>query len=204
MPTPLETYTSLMRVIRERFDLMDQITRKTGITYSEAEIVAYNARKIVEGIAFGCLVAAEHGLNHVPQDARGQYNAEAIFRRLDRRELKILPSPSEARQATPREQSETGAKVVLEGIPLRRLTYIELIEIYRQLHEWAHELNPYVVGDRQAYVKARLPVLFDSVQKISLFISNHVISIQGHGFFCVLKDEIDGLTKVISLQKVAS
>jgi hypothetical protein len=85
MTTPLENYTSLMRMIRERFDLMDQFTRNTQITYSGAEIVAYNARKIVEGIAFGCLVAIENSLNSVPRDAKGQYNAEAIFKTLKKR-----------------------------------------------------------------------------------------------------------------------
>jgi hypothetical protein len=183
---------------------MDQITRKDGITYSEAEIVAYNARKIVEGIAFGCLVAAEHGLKHVPRDAKGQYNAESIFNRLNKQGRNVLPSPSDAREATAEEKARTGATAVLEGAPSRRLTYSDLIKIYRHLHEWAHELNPYVVGDRRAYLQQKLPILMGYIEKISSFISNHVISIHGHGFFCVLKDREDGLTKVISLQKIGA
>lgn len=181
---------------------MDKITRKNGISYSEAEVVAYNARKIVEGIAFGCLVAAEHGLKHVPRDAKGQYNAESIFSRLRKRGLNILPNPSDAREATATEKARTGAAVVLEDAPLRQLTYSDLIDIYQHLHEWAHELNPYVVPDRREHLHSKLPVLIEHVKKISGLISNHVILIHGIGFFCVLKDKEDGLTKVVSLGRI--
>ena len=204
MPTPLENYTSLARVIRERFDLMDQFTRHNQMTKIQAEIVAYNARKIVEGIAFCCLVATENGLKHVPRDAVGQYNAETIFKNLKKKGIDVLPSPSEVRDATPTERIESKVDVVIEGIPQNRLTHEDLIEIYKHLHGWAHELNPYVEINRDDHVRKNFPQMLSHVTRLSKFVSSHVTSIQGEGFFCVLKDRVDGLTKVISLQKIAT
>lgn len=204
MATPIENYTALMRMIRERFDLMDKFTQHSHITHSGAEIVAYNARKIVEGIAFGCLVAIDHGLKSVPRDAKGQYNAEAIFKSLKKKGLHVLPSPSEVRDATESERLENNVKAVIEGIPSHRLTHEQLIETYQYLHGWAHELNPYTVTDRQEHLRKNINPLIEHVVKLSKFISNHVISIQGQGFFCVLKDRTDGLTKVIAIQSVAA
>ena len=72
MPTPLESYTSLMRVIRERFDLMDQITRKSGITYSEAEIVAYFEHPYTNAV----LEDADSVIRNVKRRARGFRNTD--------------------------------------------------------------------------------------------------------------------------------
>lgn len=201
MKTPLDNYTALMRTLRERFDLMDRFTRNSQITYSGAEIVAYNARKIVEGIAFGCLVAIEHGLKTVPRDAKGQYNAETIFKSLEKKGLNVLQNPSEMREATDVERNKNNATVVIEGIPSKQLSYKQLIEIYHYLHGWAHELNPYVESDRNEYLRTNFKTMLAHVVRLSDFISNHMVSIQGKGFFCVLKDRSDGLTKIISLEQ---
>ena len=39
---------------------MDQYTNSTQLTFVGAENIAYNARKVVEGIAFACVVALDH------------------------------------------------------------------------------------------------------------------------------------------------
>jgi hypothetical protein len=108
------------------------------------------------------------------------------------------------REATEVEIIQQNAKIVIEGIASHRLTHEQLIDIYKHLNGWAHELNPYVVYNRHEHLIKNFQTMLGHVVKLSNFISNHVISIQGHGFFCVLKDRTDGLTKVISLQKIAT
>ncbi len=41
--------------------------------------------KIIEAIAFGCLIGLENGLKVIPRDAQGQYNAETIFKTLSKK-----------------------------------------------------------------------------------------------------------------------
>jgi len=138
-----ELYLNLMRTIRGRFDVIDAVRAAPGDEFLRGESAAFHVRKIVEGIAFGCLVAIEHGMKSVPRDAKGQWNAEKILRSLQSRNLRVLPSPSLIRKATPQESSEHNVRGMIEGIPDRRLDHAQLIKIYQRLHPWLHEANPY-------------------------------------------------------------
>jgi hypothetical protein len=84
---PHHTYLSLMRTIRGRLDLIEQLKEAAGVDFLKAESAAFQGRKIVEAIAFGCLVAVENGLNAVQRDAKGQWNAEDILKNLDKKNL---------------------------------------------------------------------------------------------------------------------
>jgi len=77
--TPLENYQALMQAIRNRFDLVDLLKGGDLTSFSINETAAFHGRKILEAIAFSSLVTVEHGLNEVPRDAKGQWNAEKIF-----------------------------------------------------------------------------------------------------------------------------
>jgi hypothetical protein len=116
-----DSYHSLMLTVRERFDVI-QALHALSASFSQAEAAAFHGRKIVEAIAFGCLVAIENGLKHIPRDAKGQWNAEEIFRNLKLKNLTILPSPSHLRAATKQEQQDNNVQVTVEGIPERRLS----------------------------------------------------------------------------------
>ena len=78
---PEQLYLDLMSAIRDRLDVVDRLANSTGNDFGRAETASFHGRKIVEGIAFGCLVATEKGLKRVPRDARGQWNAELILQR---------------------------------------------------------------------------------------------------------------------------
>ena len=62
METPEQLYVSLMSVVRDRLDAVAGLAAAQGGAFARAEAAAFHGRKIVEGIAFGCLVATEHGL----------------------------------------------------------------------------------------------------------------------------------------------
>lgn len=198
---PQDTYLSLMLTIRNRFDTIDLLHNASSEPFSRAETAAFHGRKIVEAIAFGCLVAIENGLNTVPRDAKGQWNAESIFESLKSKALSALPSPSIIRQATPDEQRENNVKAVGEGIPEKRLTHDDLISIYQSLHAWLHEVNPYVHSEHANFYDQKAETLWADLTKLRLFMERHFISIHGAAFFCVLWDSQDGQTKVGSLSK---
>jgi hypothetical protein len=59
---PMENYCSLMWTIRARFDVIDTLRQSSADFFSPAESAAFHCRKIVEAIAFACLVAIDNGL----------------------------------------------------------------------------------------------------------------------------------------------
>ena len=198
---PTDNYLQLMQVIRRRLDVIHSLSKIEVDDFYKSESAAFHGRKIIEGIAFGCLVAIENGLKTIPKDAKGQYNAEKIFKNLKKKNIQIIPSPSLIRPATTQEKAQYGSNVTIEGIPERRLTHDELIKIYIRLHNWLHELNPYTKGDHESFHKKYSEELWGDLSALESFMVNHVMSIAGKAFYCTLRDKQDGQTKVISLSK---
>ena len=201
--SPQQLYLELMQVVRNRLDIIETLSNSRVDDYSKAEIAAFHGRKIIEAIAFGCLISLENGLKVIPRDAQGQYNAETIFKTLNKKKLEIFPSPSIIRKATKEEIQEHNVKTVIEGVPERRIAREELIKKYQRMHNWLHELNPYTKEGQEIFHQKNAPQLWKDLAEISLFLQSHVMSIKGEAFFCVLKDKIDGLTKTSSLSKIS-
>jgi len=200
---PQDNYLDLMKIVRKRFDVINAL-RLSGIdNYDIAEITAFHGRKIVEAIAFGCLVATKNGFKHIPQDAQGQYNAETIFKSLTRKGIVVLQSPSEIREANEHEQQKYSVKVSIIGIPERRISNDELVKMYQRMHNWLHELNPYTKDAQEVFYSKHQNQLRDDINRLELFLKNHFIGIKGQGFFCSLRDRVDGQTKVMSLSKTS-
>ena len=194
-------YHELMSVIRDRLDVIEKIESSFGGDFARAEAAAFHGRKVVEGIAFGCLVATENGIKRIPGDAKGQWNAEVILTNLKKKNINTFPSPSIIRSPTGEEQLKDDVYAVVEGMPDRRICSGEFIAIYQRMHSWLHELNPYVAHDRAAFYAKNAQRLWNDLAMINRFIERHFISISGIGFFCVLRDSIDGKTKVVPLSK---
>lgn len=199
---PQELYLDLMQVVRNRLDIIETLSNSGVNNYGKAEMVAFHGRKIIEAIAFGCLIGLENGLKIIPRDAQGQYNAETIFKTLSKRKLEIFPSPSIIREATKEEMKEHNVNVVIEGIPERRIAREELIKKYQRMHNWLHELNPYTKEGQELFHQKNVAQLWKDLEGISLFLQSHVMSIKGEAFFCTLKDKVDGFTKISSLSKI--
>lgn len=200
---PRDVYLALMDTIRRRLDLALSLESAGGDAFARTETAAFHGRKVVEGIAFACLVATEHGLKHVPRDAMGKWNAEEILRSLQKKNLHTFPSPSVIRDASPEEKAASNVKATIKGIPERRLSHEQLIQIYQRMHRWLHEVNPYVSTGRDVFHSAHAAQLWADLKALQNFIERHFISIKGEGFFCALRDQTDGQTKVLSLSKVA-
>ena len=202
-PTPVHLYEGLMATIRQRFDLIDVLRSANLDAFSKAETAAFHGRKVVEGIAFGCLVAVENGLNHVPRDVKGQWKASSIFQRLKSKGIKIFPNPSIIRAASESERAEHNVQVTVAGVPELCLTHDEVTSIYNRLHKWLHEINPYVEADRAAFVAHNENTLWEDLSKMHELVERHFISIRGNGFYCTLRDSEDGLTRVLPLSRLS-
>ncbi|MCA0231866.1 MAG: hypothetical protein LCH91_15460 [Bacteroidetes bacterium] len=199
--TQVDKYQELMEVIRSRFDSIDKLSQIGFDDFNNTEMAAFYGRKIIEGIAFACLIATKNGFKTIPKDAEGQYNAEKILKTLLRKGIETFPSPSIIRNTTEEEEKKYTAKVTVEGVAEKRITQEELIKKYQRLHNWAHELNPYVKEGHFEFNQKHRVQLEKDLSEIRLFLEKHFISINGEGFFCVLYDNVDGKTKVISLSK---
>jgi hypothetical protein len=202
-PAPLALYIDLMATLRARLDTIASLGAAEGNDFSRAETAAFHGRKVIEGIAFACLVAVQNGLKRVPRDAKGQWNAESIFKNLQSKNISTLPSPSILRAATESERKSANVKIVIEGVSERRITHAEIVAMYRRLHYWLHELNPYTSQGHAGFYSTNGRELWTDLAKLDGFIERHVISISGEAYFCVLRDSKDGRTKVLPLSKVA-
>jgi len=199
---PHNKYLELMKILRGRFDLINSLRTLNVDSFSRAETAAFHGRKIVEGVAFACLVATEHGLKEVPRSARGQWNAEKLLKKLKAKNVSVFPSPSIIRQATELEKQTHNVKSVVEGIPERRISQDDLISIYQNLHKWLHEVNPYVENNHELFLTKYEEKLWEDLSKLEKLVEKHFIAISGEGFFCVLRDNQDSATKVVPLSKV--
>jgi hypothetical protein len=68
------------------------------------------------------------------------------------------------------------------------------------MHRWLHEINPYTEPDSSAFYAKHGQSLWDDLVRIE----KHFISISGEGFFCGLRDNVDGSTKVMPLSRQSS
>jgi hypothetical protein len=191
-----------MRMIRSRLDSVREISTLGVDDYHKAENAAFQGRKIIEGIAFSCLVAVENGLQNIPREAKGQYNAEKLLKNLQKNNIKVLPNPSILRPAEENEIIEHNVSVVVDGQPEKVLSHEEIIAIYRRFHCWLHELNPYTKSNHKSFHENNSEQLWIDLDSLENLVSRHFISISGEGFFCTLRDANDNATKVVSLSKV--
>lgn len=199
--SPPDQYADLMQNVRRRFDLIDALKAINTDKFLKSETAAFHGRKIIEAVAFACLVATKNGLQSVPKDVGGQWNAEKIIRSLIKKQIDVFPSPSVIRAATDEEKLQDSVTITIEGIPERRLSQSELIDTYRRLHRWLHELNPYVDSNRTAFLLQHEAELWNDLTRLHRFLERHFIAINNQGFYCTLCDTNDGITKIVPLTK---
>ena len=198
-PSPFSNYFELMRTIRIRLDLIENLKKIDGDTFSRAETAAFHGRKTIEAIAFACLVATENGIKNIPKDAKGQWNAEIIFKNLKKKDIQTFPSASTIRFSNREENVNFNVLGTIDHNPGLQLSHSDVISIYQRLHRWLHELNPYVTSSRDAFCNLHESDLWADLSKIDKFMSKHLIQIRGKAFYCSLRDKCDGQIKVISL-----
>ena len=191
-------YKDLMTNIRARFEVIEGLKLNNQSTFAELETAAFHLRKSIEGIAFGCLVALDQGMKEIPRDARGQWNADNVFARLQKRDRLVFPSAF-AREDPPK-GAEPDVKHHMAARPELNISVDEIREIYRRTHKWLHEWNPYVESLGQNFDKSKSELLGD-LPKVWNWIVQHWIGIGGHVFLGILKDT-DGQVRVLAAESM--
>jgi hypothetical protein len=194
-----DKYIDLMAIVRKRLDAIDKIKSLGKENFYLSETVAFQGRKIVEAIAFSCLLAVDNSLKSVPREAKGQYNAEKIFKTLKKKGINALQNPSIIRQASQEEKNQYD--VVIEGIPAKYLTYDDLISIYQNLHNWLHELNPYTKNGHIEFNNTNHAQLWSDISRLEGMMELHAMTVRGIGFYCTLRDKDTGDTKMIAISQ---
>jgi len=201
MSTIEDKYIDLMSIIRKRIDAVNEIKSLKEDSFYISETVAFHGRKVVEGIAFSCLLAVDNSQKSVPKAAKGQYNAEKIFKVFKKKGITALQNPSIIRKANNQEKQLHNVNTVIEGCPEKCLTYDDLIQIYQNLHNWLHELNPYTKAKHNEYNEQNSEKLWQDLSRLEAMLERHVITVRGVGFYCTLRDSSSGDTKMIAISK---
>lgn len=196
--SPEALYRMLCSRLRQRIEAAERNLASNEALWQKVENVSLHGRKAIETIAHMCLAAIEHGVGElgIPQDAKHHYNAETIFKRLKKKQIDALPSPSRMSKS-----NDPRFKAVFSGTEEHRLCYDELIELYQLFHNAMHEPNPYKMPDAAAQYLSLLPRLSAAIGKIRNFSWVHFTAIKGRAFMVDLKNEY-GRT-VVSLAEKA-
>jgi hypothetical protein len=198
-----DIYIDLMAIVRKRLDVIDKIKSLGKESFYLSETVAFHCRKIVEAIAFSCVLAIDNSLKSVPKEAEGQYNTEKIFKTLKKKGINALQNPSIIRQASEEEKKQHNVSVVIEGIPAKCLTYDDLISIYQNLHNWLHELNPYTKKGHTEFNNTNHARLWSDISRLEGMMERHAMIVRGIGFYCTLRDKDTGDTRMIAISKIS-
>tara|TARA_R110001599_G_scaffold101293_1_gene259162 strand:+ start:733 stop:1356 length:624 start_codon:yes stop_codon:yes gene_type:complete len=184
-----QQYRSLMTNIRARHELVSNLNLKPSSDFVDFETAAFHLRKIIEGVAFGCLVATENGLKKIPRDARGQWNADKIFVRMKKE--KSLVFPEAAQRVDP--DASAPLRVAHHIVPRKNdnLAIDEVRTMYRQLHVWNHEWNPYVEDHGKNFDKRKAEVISFG-PKLWNWLVIHMIGVGGELLIAHLKEGPEG------------
>lgn len=135
LPAP-QRYANLMTLVILRLNEIQRLVSSELDLFS-LEAVGSQIRKTIEAISYSALVSCEMETAHVPRQVRGLWNANEILRFLESKNLLTLPKRVEILDG----KAENRSLYVVYGKTEDQLEW--LTEVYRQVHFFAHEANPY-------------------------------------------------------------
>lgn len=204
--SPAERYFELMKDVRLRIDHIRALESLRPDDPFACEQVALHGRRMIENIAFGCATIAEQAGFELPKSMRREYHAVRILRQLEANYDKPYPSPSIIRRPLAHDMVGPGGSAiaaVIEGVPAKRIPAIELEHMYNRLSDHLHGQNPLSGRSRITSDVNDYRILWEGLTRLIQFIERHVMTIRGVGYFCVLRDSIDGSVKLLPITKLS-
>lgn len=131
----VEIYADSMGLICQRFHLIDSLEAGLPLL-TEAETIALQVRKIVEGIAFAALSGTEHRNKSKLLNLRSKDGAD-IIRYLEKRQLLQLPLAQEIRKS-----DDPAYSLILSGRGELDLTADDLTSAFKLASQVIHERHP--------------------------------------------------------------
>jgi len=135
IPAP-KRYANIMTLAKLRLvdtgRLLDQ-----PLSAFSLEAVGNHFRKVIEAVAYAAMIASEMEFGQVPRQIQNHWNAAEILKFLSRKNLLNLPK----RTLIEEDPSGDGHRYTVFDGTEELLPW--LLEVYGQVHFFAHEANPY-------------------------------------------------------------
>jgi hypothetical protein len=133
--SPAELYADSMGLICQRLHLLKSLPSDVP-ELADAETIALQVRKIVEGLAYAALSGSEHRNKEVIIGLRSKDGAD-VLRSLSKRGMLHLPKAQDLSRAT-----NPAYEIVISGRGDRDMTEIELIDAFKLASQIIHERHP--------------------------------------------------------------
>lgn len=189
---PAMGYQIAMRLIHARLVAVGNPV-EGSLPLFRAEMVGVAVRKVVEGLAFAALSAAEHQNPKLPRSFRTK-DANHLLSSLDSKGLLRLP---EANDVLP--PSDDTHVAIFQGRPERNLTVAKLKAMYSRASVVIHERHPERLTDQT--IAQEVIALEQDVRDLRLWLWTHVTFIQKEAY-AIQMNQINAQDFWISLGKV--
>jgi hypothetical protein len=140
-PLPFRNYENLMLVAKGRLMFIEEFNDKK-VDFLKVELIAVQLRKIIEGIAYGCVCACELGGESLSDAVTGSYDARNVFTELKRKNLDFVPRPCSFafKGEVDIEEWNISNKGLTRSAIFRSAN--DYSRAYKKLHQYAHEFHP--------------------------------------------------------------
>ncbi len=170
---PAAAYENSMILIRERLLAIDR-TDPSETPLVRAERIGFQVRKIIEGVAYGALSAAEVRNKQVLSQQRSK-DADKLLSWLHSKSMLVLPS---AQRLEPPPSAEY--RIVMAGAGSEDLTLNDLKSMYSRASSLVHERHPEELTRTQ--IESELSSIERDASRLRSWLWLHIMFLRGEGF----------------------
>ena len=170
---PAAAYENSMMLIRERLLAIDR-TDPSETPLVRAERIGFQVRKIIEGVAYGALSAAEVRNKQVLSQQRSK-DADKLLSWLHSKSMLVLPS---AQRLEPPPSDEY--RIVIAGAGSEDLSLTELKSMYSRASSLVHERHPEQLTNTQ--IESELSAIEIDASRLRNWLWLHIMFLRGEGF----------------------
>jgi hypothetical protein len=168
----VEAYKGCITAIRHRFLALDT-NQAHESKIQRAERFALQVRKIVEGIAFAALSAAEYRNRHHLREQRKK-DADKLLTWLESKGMLRLPNAQNI--GAP----QAGFQIVFEGAQDKDIAFAQLKSMFSRASELVHERHPERLSE--GVIDAELTGIERDARQLREWLWTHIMFLHGEGF----------------------
>jgi hypothetical protein len=189
---PAAAYESSMMLIRQRFLAIER-TDAAETPLVRAEQIGFQVRKIIEGVAYGALSAAEVRNKQVLSQQRSK-DADKLLSWLHSKNMLVLPS---AQRLEPPPSDEY--KIVMAGAGSEDLALNDLKSMYCRASGLVHERHPEQLTSTQ--IENELNAIVADASRLRSWLWLHIMFLRGEGFLLQM-GQFSTASFMVSISKI--
>jgi hypothetical protein len=190
---PATAYQNSMTLIRERLLAIEK-TEPSETPLMRAERIGFQVRKIIEGVAYGALSAAEVRNKQVLLQQRSK-DADKLLSWLHSKSMLVLPS---AQRLEPPPSAEY--RIVMAGAGSEDLARDDLKSMYSRASSLVHERHPEQLTSTQ--IENDLNSIERDASRLRSWLWLHIMFLRGEGFL-VQMGQFGTESFMVSIKKMA-